>query len=245
MKDSATEAKADSATETAGTAPSSSAPAQTAAAAASAAAPAAVSVPESENERAARAALSGLQLAPKYDKSKSFFDSLSTDRDDRDPPQRPDRRTDAETFGRVAEGYRSRHLTRGGHGGQGGHGPHGGHGGYGGRGDGNRRQWGPGQGQGGHSQTERGHDQNSDQRSNRSHWRGRDRGDADERDARGFNKQQPRPHSPYGAGQYQDDDRERSQDRPRYSQHGASQRGARGRGRGHFRVRLYDCRAWP
>jgi hypothetical protein len=68
-------------------------------------------------------------IAPKYDKGKSFFDDISTDRDtreDRRPQMAQMRKVDAETFGAIAESYRSRHGFGGGGGGSGGGGHRGG-----------------------------------------------------------------------------------------------------------------------
>lgn len=76
-------------------------------------------------------------IAKKYDKSKSFFDDLSTDENDAHSRQKmyQQRRVDAETFGDVAKHYRSMHSRGGFRGGF-----NRGRGGYRGRGRGGAHQ---------------------------------------------------------------------------------------------------------
>lgn len=70
--------------------------------------------PEQEDAeiKALQNSIAAVKIEPKYDKSKGFFDSLSSDRNDRERESHS-RRTDAETFGPQAENYRSRHNPRG------------------------------------------------------------------------------------------------------------------------------------
>eukprot|EP00457_Paulinella_chromatophora_P004999 gb/GEZN01005012.1/.p1 GENE.gb/GEZN01005012.1/~~gb/GEZN01005012.1/.p1 ORF type:complete len:497 (-),score=76.49 gb/GEZN01005012.1/:314-1804(-) len=55
-------------------------------------------------------------IAPKYDKKKSFFDDITTDSDVRGTVHKEEEFTgeDADTFGDIAKGYRSRHNRYGG-----------------------------------------------------------------------------------------------------------------------------------